>query len=90
MLTGYFSNAFREFHVTSMSNLFIDSSKADFGIILPPLSLLVTIAFAYSVLSPLINLLALISWCLFVLLVNVLLFTLDHRFRHVLSCLEIL
>ncbi|KAG6898143.1 hypothetical protein C0992_004859 [Termitomyces sp. T32_za158] len=38
--------------------------SADFGIILPRLSLLATIGFAYSVLSPLINLLALISRCL--------------------------
>lgn len=35
--------------------------QADFGVVLPRLSLLATIAFAYSVLSPLINLLALIS-----------------------------
>ncbi|KAG5729523.1 hypothetical protein E4T56_gene4603 [Termitomyces sp. T112] len=41
--------------------------SADFGIILPRLSLLVTIAFAYSVLSPLINLLALISFGMFYL-----------------------
>ncbi|KAF8637999.1 hypothetical protein AX16_010631 [Volvariella volvacea WC 439] len=38
---------------------------ADFGAVLPRLSLLATIAFAYSVLSPLINLLALISFAMF-------------------------
>ncbi|KAF8070342.1 DUF221 family protein [Lyophyllum atratum] len=41
--------------------------SADFGIVLPRLSLLATIAFAYSVLSPLINLLALISFSMFYL-----------------------
>ncbi|KAF9467356.1 DUF221 family protein [Collybia nuda] len=41
--------------------------SADFGVILPRLSLLATIAFAYSVLSPLINLLALISFTMFYL-----------------------
>ncbi|KAF8160922.1 DUF221 family protein [Crassisporium funariophilum] len=40
---------------------------ADFGTVLPRLSLLATIAFAYSVLSPLINLLALISYGMFYL-----------------------
>ncbi|CAA7259132.1 unnamed protein product [Cyclocybe aegerita] len=39
--------------------------SADFGVILPRLSLLATIGFAYSVLSPLINLLALISYAMF-------------------------
>ncbi|KAG2015869.1 DUF221 family protein [Coprinopsis cinerea AmutBmut pab1-1] len=38
---------------------------ADFGVVLPRLSLLATIAFAYSVLSPLINLLALLSFGMF-------------------------
>ncbi|KDR75323.1 hypothetical protein GALMADRAFT_226985 [Galerina marginata CBS 339.88] len=41
--------------------------SADFGVILPRLSLLATITFAYSVLSPLINLLALISYGMFYL-----------------------
>ncbi|KXN90147.1 hypothetical protein AN958_04637 [Leucoagaricus sp. SymC.cos] len=41
--------------------------SADFGVILPRLSLLATIGFAYSVLSPLINLLALISYVMFYL-----------------------
>ncbi|KJA27716.1 hypothetical protein HYPSUDRAFT_62761 [Hypholoma sublateritium FD-334 SS-4] len=40
---------------------------ADFGVLLPRISLLATIAFAYSVLSPLINLLALISYMMFYL-----------------------
>ncbi|PPR03078.1 hypothetical protein CVT24_012391 [Panaeolus cyanescens] len=39
--------------------------SADFGTILPRLSLLATIAFAYSVLSPLINLLALLCYSMF-------------------------
>jgi hypothetical protein len=37
--------------------------KADFGELLPVLSLLATIAFAYSVISPIINGIALISMC---------------------------
>jgi hypothetical protein len=37
-----------------------NAHQADFGVILPRLSLLATIGFAYSVLSPLINLLALL------------------------------
>lgn len=41
--------------------------SADFGIILPRLSLLATIAFAYSVLNPLINVMALISFVMFYL-----------------------
>ncbi|TFK44505.1 hypothetical protein BDQ12DRAFT_701964 [Crucibulum laeve] len=41
--------------------------SADFGVILPRLSLLATIGFAYSVLSPLINILALISYAMFYL-----------------------
>ncbi|TFK74613.1 DUF221-domain-containing protein [Pluteus cervinus] len=40
---------------------------ADFGVILPRLSLLAAITFAYSLLSPLINLLALISFAMFYL-----------------------
>lgn len=43
-------------HVDWFNNL-----QADFGIIMPRLSLLATIAFAYSILSPLINVMALIS-----------------------------
>ncbi|KAF8893933.1 late exocytosis, associated with Golgi transport-domain-containing protein [Infundibulicybe gibba] len=39
--------------------------SVDFGVIMPRLSLLATITFAYSVLSPLINFLALISYILF-------------------------
>ncbi|KAF5351925.1 hypothetical protein D9756_007456 [Leucocoprinus leucothites] len=39
--------------------------SADFGVILPRLSLLATIGFAYSVLSPLINLLALLCYAMF-------------------------
>lgn len=38
---------------------------ADFGTVLPRLSLLATITFAYSVLNPLINLLALVSFLMF-------------------------
>ncbi|KAK0463530.1 DUF221 family protein [Desarmillaria tabescens] len=41
--------------------------SADFGIILPRLSLLATIAFAYSVLNPLINVMALLSYVMFYL-----------------------
>ncbi|KAF9567911.1 DUF221-domain-containing protein [Agrocybe pediades] len=41
--------------------------SADFGVVLPRMSLLATITFAYSVLSPLINLLALISYAMFYL-----------------------
>ncbi|KAH9485237.1 hypothetical protein JR316_0002144 [Psilocybe cubensis] len=41
--------------------------SADFGTLLPRLSLLATITFAYSVLSPLINLLALITYWMFYL-----------------------
>jgi hypothetical protein len=37
------------------------SNQADFGVVLPMYSLLATIAFAYSVISPLINALALLS-----------------------------
>ncbi|KAH6914205.1 DUF221 family protein [Coprinopsis sp. MPI-PUGE-AT-0042] len=40
---------------------------ADFGVVLPRLSLLATITFAYSVLNPLINLLALVSFLMFYL-----------------------
>lgn len=36
--------------------------SADFGVVLPRLSLLATITFAYSIMSPLINLLALVSF----------------------------
>ncbi|PFH52049.1 hypothetical protein AMATHDRAFT_57827 [Amanita thiersii Skay4041] len=39
--------------------------SADFGVILPRLSLLATVAFAYSVLSPLINLLAFMSYIMY-------------------------
>ncbi|RDB24859.1 Uncharacterized protein RSN1 [Hypsizygus marmoreus] len=39
--------------------------SADFGVVLPRLSLLATIGFAYSILSPLINFLALISFTMF-------------------------
>ncbi|KAF9453915.1 DUF221-domain-containing protein [Macrolepiota fuliginosa MF-IS2] len=39
--------------------------NADFGVVLPRLSLLATIGFAYSVMSPLINLLALISYIMY-------------------------
>ncbi|KAJ3569623.1 hypothetical protein NP233_g4933 [Leucocoprinus birnbaumii] len=39
--------------------------SADFGVILPRLSLLATIGFAYSALSPLINLLALLCYVMF-------------------------
>ncbi|KAG7442520.1 DUF221-domain-containing protein [Guyanagaster necrorhizus] len=41
--------------------------SVDFGVILPRLSLLATIAFAYSVLNPLINVMALISYIMFYL-----------------------
>ncbi|KIY74044.1 DUF221-domain-containing protein [Cylindrobasidium torrendii FP15055 ss-10] len=36
----------------------------DFGVIMPRLSLLATIAFAYSILSPMINLMALVTFCM--------------------------
>ena len=39
--------------------------QADFGLILPRISLLATIALAYSVLSPIINGLAMLSFLLF-------------------------
>ncbi|KAJ7680638.1 DUF221 family protein [Mycena polygramma] len=41
--------------------------SADFGLILPRLSLLATIGFAYSVINPIINLFALLSYCMFYL-----------------------
>ncbi|KAJ7497585.1 DUF221 family protein [Mycena latifolia] len=41
--------------------------SADFGVILPRLSLLATIGFAYSVLNPVINLLAFLSYIMFYL-----------------------
>ena len=40
-------------------------AQADFGLILPRISLLATIALAYSVLSPIINGLAMLSFLLF-------------------------
>jgi hypothetical protein len=39
--------------------------SADFGVILPRMSLLCTIGFAYSVISPVINGLAMLSFFLF-------------------------
>jgi hypothetical protein len=39
--------------------------SADFGVILPPLSLLAAIGFAYSVISPIINVLALVTFMFF-------------------------
>ena len=48
-----------------MSNYSFFLFQADFGVILPRLSLLATITFSYSVLSPLINLLAAISFGMF-------------------------
>jgi hypothetical protein len=41
--------------------------SADFGVVLPRMSLLATIGFAYSVISPIINGLAMLSFALFFL-----------------------
>jgi calcium permeable stress-gated cation channel len=41
--------------------------SADFGVVLPRMSLLATIGFAYSVISPVINGLAMLSFFLFFL-----------------------
>lgn len=43
----------------------MECAQADFGLVLPRMSLLATIALAYSVLSPIINPLATVSFLLF-------------------------
>lgn len=63
--------------------------QADFGVVLPQLSLLATIAFAYSVISPIINGLALLS-TFDILLKRIYRSQFIRRFLSLLLCLEVL
>jgi hypothetical protein len=61
VLLGDVLDAFSEFKHSRDHAHVSDTSQADFGLILPRLSLLATIGFAYSVLNPIINVFALLS-----------------------------
>ena len=63
--------------------------QADFGVLLPRLSLLATITFAYSVLSPLINVLAFGSKCRPTFWPEIGLNQVTARFRDVFPCVEV-
>jgi len=76
-------------HLPARHIFVINTLKADFGILLPRLSLLATIALVYSVLSPLINLLALISESFILLLRQIHGLNSRYRLWDVLPCLEI-
>jgi calcium permeable stress-gated cation channel len=57
----------------------LTSNQADFGTVLPRLSLLATIGLAYSVISPLINGLALLGFSLFFI---------AWKFRKLVACVS--